>query len=103
MKIVRFSAAGVKDVYDDGQPPPVPKCHCVCCGYLTIVRRFWYEICPVCFWQDDGHDEHNAQERSAWNHGRSLLVARKNYLKLGAVTKRLRKHVRAPTGIERRR
>ncbi|MBW4608570.1 MAG: hypothetical protein KME22_15515 [Hassallia sp. WJT32-NPBG1] len=31
--------------------------HCPCCGYKTLSERGGYEICPVCFWEDDGQDE----------------------------------------------
>ena len=27
---------------------------CPCCLYQTIKERGQYEICPVCFWEDDG-------------------------------------------------
>jgi len=26
---------------------------CPCCGYLTLPERGAYDICPVCFWEDD--------------------------------------------------
>jgi hypothetical protein len=26
---------------------------CFCCGYKTLTRRGEYEICPVCWWEDD--------------------------------------------------
>ena len=26
---------------------------CPCCGTRTLGRRKEYEICPVCFWEDD--------------------------------------------------
>ncbi|MFF1770133.1 CPCC family cysteine-rich protein [Streptomyces sp. NPDC058249] len=29
---------------------------CPCCGFLTLDERGSYEICPVCFWEDDGQD-----------------------------------------------
>ncbi|MBW4450056.1 MAG: hypothetical protein KME38_25295 [Spirirestis rafaelensis WJT71-NPBG6] len=31
--------------------------HCPCCSYKTLLERGGYEICPVCFWEDDGQDE----------------------------------------------
>lgn len=30
------------------------KIACPCCGYLVFDERGCYEICPVCFWEDDG-------------------------------------------------
>lgn len=32
---------------------------CPCCGYRTIKERGFYEICPVCYWEDNGVDEIN--------------------------------------------
>jgi hypothetical protein len=30
---------------------------CPCCGYPTLRRRSFYEICPICRWEDDGQDD----------------------------------------------
>ncbi len=30
---------------------------CPCCSFLTLSGRGDYEICPVCFWEDDGSDD----------------------------------------------
>lgn len=32
---------------------------CPCCGYRTIKERGCYEICAVCYWEDDGSDDVN--------------------------------------------
>ncbi|MFD5717252.1 CPCC family cysteine-rich protein [Streptomyces sp. NPDC127036] len=38
-----------------------------------MAERAAYEICPVCFWEDDGQDEHDASEvRGGPNRGLSL-------------------------------
>lgn len=29
---------------------------CPCCGFLTLDERGTFEICPVCFWEDDGQE-----------------------------------------------
>ena len=34
--------------------------HCPCCGFRTLEERGMSEICPVCFWEDDGQDDHDA-------------------------------------------
>lgn len=36
------------------------RCPCCCC--LTLHERGGYESCPVCFWEDDGQDDHDAEE-----------------------------------------
>ena len=74
---------------------------CPCCGYLTLHGRGEEEICPVCFWHDDGQDEHDADEvRGGPNGDLSLTIARKNYRMIGAVEERIRDAVRAPTDDE---
>ena len=30
---------------------------CPCCGYPLLAERAKYEICPLCWWQDDGLDD----------------------------------------------
>jgi hypothetical protein len=41
----------------EGKPEngPYP---CPCCGFVTLGERSAFEICPVCFWEDDGQDDH---------------------------------------------
>ena len=31
------------------------KYKCLCCGYRTLDTRGEYDICPVCFWEDDAY------------------------------------------------
>lgn len=35
---------------------------CPSCGYLTLDARCSWEICAFCFWEDDGQDNHDADE-----------------------------------------
>ncbi|MBU1036601.1 hypothetical protein KKF32_01020 [Patescibacteria group bacterium] len=53
---------------------------CFCCGYKTLFQRGGYEICPVCFWEDDSLDEHGFSGAN----GMSLGEGQKNYRKYGA-------------------
>lgn len=53
---------------------------CPCCGLPTLEERGVYEICPVCWWEDDGQDDPQADEvRGGPNKGYSLAAARKNF------------------------
>lgn len=54
---------------------------CNCCGYKTLKLEGEYEICKVCFWEDDGTDE--AGKFSSAN-GLTLTEARNNFQTLGA-------------------
>jgi hypothetical protein len=75
---------------------------CPCCGYLTLPERGGYDICPVCFWEDDGQDDHDADVvRGGPNHGLSLSVARQNFTKIGASAERWLPNIRPPLPTER--
>jgi hypothetical protein len=66
----------------DGEPVSLQSCPC--CGYRTLNSRGNYEICNVCWWEDDGQDNKNAnQARGGPNYGVSLTRARINHLKSG--------------------
>jgi hypothetical protein len=70
---------------------------CPCCHFLTLSERGGFEICPVCFWEDDGQDDEDAVEVLGGPNGElSLDQARKNYLELGACARRFKSKVRAP-------
>lgn len=75
---------------------------CPCCFCKTLGERRGFEICEVCFWEDDGQDEHDADVvRGGPNGTLSLTWARANYGELGACEARAVPHVRAPTPEER--
>lgn len=70
---------------------------CPCCGCKTLPERGGYDICPVCFWEDDGQDDPEADmARGGPNYGLSLTQARANYRSFGACAMRARQHVRKP-------
>jgi hypothetical protein len=57
---------------------------CPCCGYRTLENRNEFEICKICWWEDDGQDNNQADE--IWggpNYGVSLTQARHYYLTIG--------------------
>jgi hypothetical protein len=49
----------------DGGPYPCP-----CRGFITLTGRGGYEICPVCLWDDDGQDDHDAARSATGRTGR---------------------------------
>ena len=74
---------------------------CPCCGYKTLSERAAYDICKVCFWEDDGQDDSNASE--IWggpNGDLGLAQARVNYKLFGACCEKDILHVRPPRPSE---
>jgi hypothetical protein len=70
---------------------------CPCCRYKTLHERGGFEICPVCFWEDDGQDDDDADEiRGGPNGDLSLTGARENFGQYGASSPKLVSHVRNP-------
>ncbi len=52
---------------------------CSCCGYLTISNEA-FDVCVLCWWCDDGQDDHNADVvRHGPNGRRSLTAARASF------------------------
>ncbi|WP_399553019.1 CPCC family cysteine-rich protein [uncultured Leifsonia sp.] len=68
---------------------------CPCCGYLTLddPRNGSYEICPVCFWENDAVQNDDPSFAGGANEP-SLTRARANFRRFGAVEERLVPHVR---------
>jgi hypothetical protein len=55
---------------------------CPCCYMPTLEERAAYDICPICFWEDDGQDSDDADlNRGGPNHGYTLTEARENFKK----------------------
>jgi hypothetical protein len=105
-----------EDVADPDDPeaePPTPRAPltdadllaegmiaCPCCGHATLTNRGMYQICPVCFWEDDGQDTTDADVERGGPNAVSLAAARANFLAFGASVEADRAHVRRPTREE---
>lgn len=70
---------------------------CPCCGYFTYdhVPDGSFDVCPVCFWEDDNVQNVEPSYEGGAN-GISLNNARKNFLKFGAIKKEFIDSVRKP-------
>ncbi len=77
------------------------KYQCPCCGYATFENEpdGNYDICPVCFWEDDPFQAQDP-DMSGGANGVSLNEARANFAKFGACEERFVGNVRAPKGDE---
>ena len=74
---------------------------CPCCRHFTLTERGAFQICPVCYWEDDGQDDHNADTvRGGPNGDISLTIGRANYIAFGASRLEDIAHVRSPTQEE---
>jgi hypothetical protein len=65
---------------------------CPACDYFSLPKRGQYEICPVCFWEDDGLDLDRIDVVSGPNH-LTLREARANFRQIGACDLDAREHV----------
>jgi hypothetical protein len=73
---------------------------CPCCGYKTIDSDGNYEICPICFWEDDPFQKMNEYDVGA--NTIPLVEAQKNYIRYGACEEKATHVVRKPTVKDRR-
>ncbi len=69
---------------------------CPCCSFLTLPHRGEYDICPVCFWEDDASQETYPELVSGANNELCLTRARENYRTFGACEKEMLAYVRKP-------
>jgi hypothetical protein len=70
---------------------------CPCCLCATLTGRGGYEICQVCFWEDDGQDDLDADVVFGGPNGAlSLTEARANFRQFGACEERSLAFVRSP-------
>lgn len=73
---------------------------CPCCGYLVFDESPGsYDICPICFWEDDI----TQLKYPAWNTGAnqvSLIDGQRNYIRYGASELRFLHNVRPASQSE---
>lgn len=74
---------------------------CLCCGSLTLDNEppGTYDICPVCYWEDDPVQGVDVDAQGGAN-SISLREARCNFACFGAVEKRFEELVRGPSADE---
>jgi len=79
-----------------------PKFPCPCCGYVTLSEEppGTFEICPVCFWEDDDSQVRDLEYAGGANTV-SLREARRNFADFGAIAAEFREKVRGPSDEER--
>ena len=69
---------------------------CKCCGYNTISSYpLSFEICEICFWQNDAFQNENPNDSGGPNNI-SLNQAQQNFIQFGACEFDMIVHVRKP-------
>lgn len=68
---------------------------CPCCGYNTLTSKGHYDLCEVCFWEDDPLQREDPKYDGGANE-MCLNKAKENYDKFGAVSDNFVKLVRKP-------
>ena len=75
---------------------------CPCCGYLVFAEKPGsYEICPICFWEDDVSQLRFPTMGGGANRP-SLREAQATFAEIGAIEERFLGHVRALTVDDQR-
>lgn len=76
---------------------------CPCCGYLTLSEEppGTYEICSICFWEDDAV-QFNSPDNEGGANKVSLRQAQRNFVDFGACERRVLSYVRKPSEWDRR-
>jgi len=74
---------------------------CPCCGHLTLYEKppGTFNICPVCFWEDDDA-QFNDPDLQGGANKESLNQCRLNYASFGASSRDVIKYVRKPLDSE---
>jgi len=79
----------------------VKKYACPCCGYKTFIHESngSFDICEVCFWEDDPVQLDDPDFEGGAN-SMSLRQSQQNFLEFGACDKNMLSNVRLPTSDE---
>jgi hypothetical protein len=79
-----------------------PRYHCPCCGYQTLNEGPGeYDLCPVCFWEDDGMHGNDARSVNGPN-GITLAEGQRRYRRYGSAALHAIEKARPPTPEEPR-
>ncbi len=81
---------GVENIIVEGTYPVLEKCPC--CDHRTLVERGRYDVCRVCFWEDDG-TEMESENLHSYPNKMSLDAARNNFKEYGACDQRAKQFV----------
>lgn len=86
----RIQDAMTQKYLDALDPAPYP---CPCCHHRTLPEIGQYDLCPVCYWEDDPHQRDHPDSTVGAN-GKSLVNSRLTYLEIGAMDRLFLNRVR---------
>ncbi len=99
--VILLKGLGKDDVPVGTEVWSVDKHACPCCGYKTLSATRAYDLCYVCFWEDDPVQYADPDYEGGVNDV-SLRLAQRNFREFGASEVRAKESVRAPRGDEER-
>jgi len=73
---------------------------CPCCGYKTIDKNVLFNICEICYWEDDPIQSLHPDLREGANENLSLREAQMNFVAIGACDPDCLSSVRKPTKLD---
>ncbi|HTL83354.1 MAG TPA: CPCC family cysteine-rich protein [Bacteroidia bacterium] len=78
------------------------KFKCDCCGYFTLPSNEvgYYQMCPVCYWEDDAAQANDPELKRGKNEI-SLNEARQNFKTMWAMDMRSTEYARDPLESEK--
>lgn len=71
------------------------KCTCPCCGYKTLAESGNYDLCPICYWEDDP-SQYEDPDLEGGPNSLSLRQAQLNFILYGASSQECLSYVRPP-------
>jgi hypothetical protein len=82
---------------------PGPRFPCPCCGHLVFDGPPGsYQICPICWWEDDALQLEFATTLGGGANRPTLLEAQRSFLEIGACEASALGHVRTVSPADRR-
>ena len=75
---------------------------CFVCGYKTLDSRCDWDICPICFWEDDVLVQSEEDDVMSPANGLQVSEAQANFIRFGAADQEAKENVRPPNAGDAR-
>ena len=96
--IINLNEKEIREIVDFQQIQANGKFYCPCCGFNSLIEppNGTYNICRICFWEDDPIQQEDPNYEGGANRV-SLIQGQKNFEKYGACEINMVKNVSKPT------